>query len=134
MITIEDELFTLLATALRETYPDIYVANEYVPKPTHFPAVFIEEIDNTTKASTVESGLHERFADVTLRVEVFSSRHIGKRAEAKAIAKFIDDMLISRNFMRRSLTPIPNLNDATVYCVRGMYAYTVDEYNTIYRR
>ena len=134
MISIDAPLFTQIATAVREEYPGAFVTNEFVSKPPTFPAVFIEESDNTSDRSTMDSSNTELFANITLTVDIYSARNVGKKAECRAIAKYIDDMLIGLGCERSSLIPVPNLNEPTIYRMRGIYGYKVDAHSTIYRR
>ena len=53
MISPESPLFTIIATAVREAFPDSYVAGEYVSQPPRFPAVNIVEMDNFPVRSTM---------------------------------------------------------------------------------
>lgn len=138
MISPENTVFTLISTALRERFEEIYVAGEYVSQPPQFPAVFIEEANNTTDRRTLDSGYTEQFANLTYTVDVFSNRARGKKAECRAIANFIDNIFVNQLRHRRvNLIPAPNLNDSTIYRMRGTYESTVrkdgnDDY-TIWR-
>lgn len=134
MISIDDELFTELATMIRSAYPSAYVANEYVSQPPRFPAIYIEESDNVSKRSTQTNTHEEAFSDVTCDFEVYSNKNKGKKAECKAISNMIDEALVSYGFTRKFLNPIPNMDDATIYRMRGRYVYTVSKDKIIYRR
>ena len=134
MIDVEPQVFTKIATALRTQYSNIFVADEYVPKPEQMPAVCIMEMDNTAQRKTQDSASMENTADVMYQVDVYSNRVRGKKAECKAIAATIDEMFVDMGFTRMGLNPIPNMNDATIYRMTGRYRAVVDKNNTIYRR
>ena len=42
MINVENEIFTIISTILRDKYEGIYVTGEYLNIPPTFPAVSIE--------------------------------------------------------------------------------------------
>ena len=46
MINIEEEVFAIVATAVREQYPKIFMVGEYVKAPPSFPCVSLVEMDN----------------------------------------------------------------------------------------
>lgn len=134
MIDIESKLFTRIANALRNEYPGIYVSPEYVRKPSHFPAVYIVEQDNTVNRAGRDSGEVENFADVMYQADVFSNKNKGGKAEAKAIAAFIDGQFAEIGFTRSFLNPVPNMDDATIYRMTGRWIATVGKDEVIYRR
>ena len=134
MIDIESKLFTRIANALRNEYPGIYVSPEYVRKPSHFPAVYIVEQDNTVNRAGRDTSGIEHFADVMYQVDIFSNKNNGKKAECKAIAAFIDDMFAEMGFTRSYLNPVPNIDNSTIYRLTGRWIATVGKDNTVYRR
>ena len=134
MIDIESELFSYVARRVREKYPDIFITGEYVKSPPSFPCVSLIENDNAVLRSTQTSNSHENHATVMYELNVYSNKTTGKKAECKAIASFIDEILMSLNFTRTMLNPIPNLDDATIYRMFGRYKAVVSKDSTIYRR
>ncbi len=136
MIDIESQVFTTVATALRNEYgaSNIYVAPEYVRKPPKFPAVFIVEQDNIVHLRGRDSANIENFADVMYQVDVFSNKNTGKKVQAKEIIALVDDQFAQMGFSRTFLNPVQNMNDATIYRMTGRWVATVSEDHTIYRR
>lgn len=134
MIDIESKLYTSIANALRTRFKGIYVSPEYVRKPSVFPAVYIVEQDNTVHRTGRDTGSIENFADVMYQVDVFSNKNDGRKAEAKAIAAFVDERFAEFGFTRSFLNPVPNLDDATIYRMTGRWIATVGKDETIYRR
>lgn len=137
MIDIENELFTKIADALHEEFPDpdeetngIFVTGEYTNAPSSFPAVSIIEMDNTT-ADYDSSG--ETHAQVMYEVNIFSNLRSGKKSQCKKIAQVIDRIFTAYNFSRMMLQPIPNMNDSTIYRMVGRYRAKVGNDKTIYR-
>lgn len=121
MISPENPLFTAIATAIRAQYPNAYVSGEYFSVPSQFPAVCIEEIDNSPYKRSATNQTVEHQAVVTYEVNVYSNRVSGKKAECNAIAEIIDAWMRNHQFFRRMKHPIQNMNDATIYRLTMRY-------------
>ena len=134
MINIENEIFNILATAVREKYPDSYIVGEYVKAPARFPFVSIVEIDNTAYDRTQTNSSFENHADITYEVNIYSNKTSGKKSECKAIASLIDNEFATLGFSRTMLQPIPNVDDATIYRMLGRYRGVVSKDKIVYRR
>ena len=134
IIDVENELFTMVATALRAEYPKIFVTGEYVKAPPSFPCVFFAEMDNTTYRRTQTQDGMENHAYVMYEVDVFSNKSTGKKTECKEIIKVIDDIMLNLGFNRPFLNPILNQDDATIYRMKGRYTAVVSKDNVIYRQ
>lgn len=133
MIDIENEVFTKVATALREQFPKITVESVTTYSPSKFPFVCIEEADNYSYLLTRDTGSNENHAIVVYEVNVYSNKANGKKAEAKAILAVVDYVMNGLGFTRLTKTPI-NLDDATKYRVFARYSAVVSTDKTIYRR
>ena len=136
MIDIESELFTRIATALRDELGanNILVLGEYVNAPSKFPAVYIVEQDNTVNRQGRDSGSIENYADVMYQVDIYSNKNKGKKAECKAIAGIVDAQFVALGFTRSYLNPVPNMDDGTIYRMTGRWIATVGKNGFIYRR
>ena len=134
MINVENEIFNIIAKAVRNAYPNAYVVGEYVKSPAKFPHVSIVEIDNTVYERTQTSGSLENHADVMYEVNIYSNKISGKKSECKAIATLIDNELATLGFSRTMLQPIPNMDDATIYRMTGRYRGVVSKDKYIFRR
>ena len=134
MIDIENAVFNAVATKVREQFPDIYMVGEYVKSPSTFPAVSLVEMDNAVRTDTIDSGSNENHANVMYEVDVYSNKTTGKKSECKAIIALIDQEMLALGFVRVTLTPVPNMNDSTIYRMVGRYRATVSADNKIYRR
>ena len=134
MIDIENAVFNRVATRVREVFPDIFMAGEYVKSPPSFPAASLVEMDNGTRAETIDSGSNENHAHVMYEATVYSNKTAGKKTECKAIIALIDEEMLAMGFSRSTLTPVPNEYDSTIYRMVGRYRATVSSNNTIYRR
>lgn len=134
MIDIENAVFNTVATKVREQFPNIYMVGEYVKSPSSFPAVSLVEMDNATRTDTIDSGSNENHANVMYEADVYSNKTTGKKSECKAIIALIDQEMLALGFVRVTLTPVPNMNDSTIYRMVGRYRATVSSDNKIYRR
>ena len=134
MIDIENAVFNQVAMRVREAFPDIFMAGEYVKSPPFFPAVSLVEMDNSTRIETIDSGSNENHANVMYEVNVYSNKTTGKKSECKAIMSLIDEEMLAMGFSRATLTPVPNENDSTIYRMVGRYRATVSSDHKIFRR
>ena len=134
MIDVEKEIFNIVARAIRDVYPDIYISGEYVKSPSTFPAVSLVEMDNSAYVRTQSSDNVENHAELMYEVNVYSNKTSGKKSECKEIATLIDNELAALGFSRTMLQPSPNMDDATIYRMTGRYRAVASKDNTIFRR
>lgn len=129
MIDVEREVFSPLAEAIRETYPGAFVTGEYTKTPARFPHISIVEMDNYMTRRRLDTAEAERYATLAYEVNVYSNKASGKKAECREIMDLIDQALYRRNFTRLSMTPVPNLEDATIYRINARYRVETDGEN-----
>ena len=134
MINVESEIFSIIARAVRNAYPNSSVVGEYVKSPSQFPSVSIIEIDNVAYDRTQTSGSLENHANVSYEVNIYSNKRSGKKSECRAIASLIDEEFATLGFSRTMLQPIPNVDDATIYRMTGRYKGVVSKENYVFRR
>lgn len=134
MINIENDVFSIVSTKVRESFPDIYMSGEYVKSPPTFPATSLVEMDNTVNTVTQTSGENENHVSVMYEVNTYSNKIRGKKAECKEIMSVIDSEMLSLGFTRVMMQPIPNMDDATIYRITARYQAVVSKDKTIYRR
>ena len=134
MIDIENEVFDQVVKRVREQFPDIFMAGEYVNSPSSFPAVSLVETENYIRESTIDSGSNENHADVMYEVNVYSNKTVGKKTECKTIIALIDKEMVDMGFVRCLLNPVPNEYDSTIYRMVGRYRASVSTDHKIYRR
>lgn len=133
MIDIENQIFTPIAKALRKQFPGVTVSSSYVHAPKSFPYVSLVEEDNYTSLTHRDTGDSEAFASLMYEVNVYSDKAAGKKTECREIMKTVDDMLYCMNFRRTVLTPVPNLENATIYRLTARFEAETDGTN-LYRR
>ena len=124
MIDCENEVYTRIAKVLREKFPGIDIAGEYIQAPSVFPHVSITQSDNSVIANKTTGSAE--MAQVMFEVNVYSNKTEGKKTECKAIMKVIDELLFKMNFKRLALTPVPNMEDATIYRMVARYRVATD--------
>ena len=134
MIDIESQVFDRVAKRVREQFPNIFMAGEYVNSPASFPSVSLVEMDNSVRESTVDSGSSENHVNVMYEVNVYSNKTTGKKSECKVIVALIDQEMSAMGFVRSTLTPVPNEYDSTIYRMVGRYRATVSSNHKIFRR
>ena len=134
MIDIENDVFNIVAKAVKAVYPDIYMSGEYVKSPSRFPCVSLVEMDNSAYIRTQTSSSGENHAELMYELNVYSNKKSGKKSECRAIASLIDNEMATLNFSRIMLQPIPNMDDATIYRMTGRYRAVVSKDKILYRR
>lgn len=138
MIDIEDDIFDEVSekvyAAFGKKCPDLLMMSEYVKSPSSFPFISLVEIDNATFRNTQSTDGNENHVAVTYELNVYSNKTSGKKAECKALAGFIDEILLGMNFTRTMLEPVPNQDEATIYRMLGRYRAVISKNKTIYRR
>lgn len=115
MIDIENDVFNIVATALRSAHSGVWVSGEYVAAPAHFPAVTIAEADNSVYLQSRTAGAIENATHVMYECKVWSNKINTKHQEARAIAKTLDTAMENLGFTRTFFSPVPNLQDASIY-------------------
>lgn len=126
MIDVESEVYTPIATALREEFPGVYVTPEYVRAPAKFPHVSIVEADNYLPVQYLDNADSERYAGLMYEVNVYSNKATGRKQEARSIMDQVDRAMYALNFRRTVLTPVPNMEDATIYRLTARYTAATD--------
>ena len=134
MIDVESQVFQRVADAFRATYPNGFIAGEYVSQPPKFPAVSVVEMDNVVYQNGIDSASIENFAGVMYQVDVYSNLNKGKKTQAKAIIALIDEQFEQMGFARTFMNPVQNFNDATIYRMTARYQAVVGKDERIYRR
>jgi len=132
MIDCENEVYSMIAARLRHENSLINISSVYLDTPSSFPHVSVEMKDNAIMAKTMDSGDYE-VSVVIFEINIFSNKEEGRKTEAKKIAKVIDDLLRPYNFRRMALTPVPNMEDNSIYRIVARYRVATDGKN-FYRR
>ena len=134
MIDYQNEIFTSVATKVRAEHSDATVVGEYTRSPSKFPAVTLDEIENVTVPALVDSSDEERYCGVTYRLQVFSNKTAGKKAEARAVFSTADSIMLGLGFRRITYTTTPEIYDSTIYSITATYEAIVGANGVIYSR
>ena len=134
MIDYMNEIFTAVATTVREAHPGATVTGEYTRQPSKFPTLTLDETQNVIVDSLEDSSKEERFSGLTYRLQVFSNKTNGKKAEARDIFATADGVMRRLGFRRVTYTTLPEIYDSTVYSVSATYEAVADASGTIYKR
>ena len=134
MIDHLNEIFTLVATRLREEHAPITVTGEYTRQPSKFPTVTLDEIENLTVARLEDSEGAEKYSALTYRLQVFSNKQSGKKAEARAIFNTANSVLYNLGFRRVTYTTTPEIYESTIYSITATYEAIASVDGTIYKR
>lgn len=132
MIDYFNSIFTAVATELRKQVPGIFVTGEIDDSSVKkFPCVQIEE--NSNLPVHIDSAGHSKYANVSLRVRVYSNKTTGRIAEARSILSIVDSVLESLNFYRKSFAPLNGLYNNSVYRIECSYGATIGEDGKLYK-
>jgi hypothetical protein len=123
MIDIENTLFDAVATQLRTSHEGIKVYGEYVAEPASFPCVNMWESSNSVWAEGESNTSLDDYVNVTYTIQVFTNTPT-KKADGKALANEIDDIMLGLRFRRTLMQQIPNI-DRTIYRIELRYTGTV---------
>ena len=134
MIDCQNEIFTSVATAVRSAHAGTTVTGEYTRSPSKFPAVTVDEIENVTVPELVDSSNEEKYCGLTYRLQVFSNKTAGKKAEAREIFATADEVMRGLGFHRITYSTTPEIYDSTIYSITATYEAIVDANGVIYSR
>lgn len=70
--------------------------------------------------------MKENMVIAMFEINVYSNKAEGKKTECKKIIKEINDALYSMNFRRTAMTPVPNMEDATIYRITSRFRVATD--------
>lgn len=134
MIDKLNEIFTSVATSVRTKHTGTTVTGEYTRKPSKFPAVTLDEIQNVVIDRLEDSSNAENFAGVTYRAQVFSNKRTGKKTEAREIFATVDAEMRRMGFRRVTYTTTPEIYDSTIYNISATYEAVVSTAGYVYKR
>ncbi len=144
MVDVFPEIYTEISKALRAAFPPInpstnppklgvYVLDEEKqPTPAQMPCVVVAEMSNTVYRKSLDSSLAENHSNLLWQIDYYSNiSGGGNKAKCKAMAKVVDDVMISHNFVRTFFETLSN--DPNLYRMTARYAAVVGEDKMIYR-
>lgn len=134
MIDFMNEIFTAVASPVRKAHPGVSMTGEYTRQPSSFPAVTLDETENVVVDRLEDSSNEETYAGVRYRLQVFSNKTSGKKAEARKIFATADGILRRMGFRRVGYTTTPEIYESTIYSITAIYEAIIDASGTIYKR
>lgn len=134
MIDKLNEVFTNVATRVRDQHTGTTVTGEYTRMPSKFPAVTLDEIQNIDVDRLEDSTNAENFAGVAYRLQTFSNKQTGKKAEARAIFATADAEMRRMGFRRVTYTTTPEIYESTIYCITATYEAVISTAGYVYKR
>lgn len=134
MIDHLNEIFTAVATQLRDEHMGITVTGEYTRMPSKFPAATLDEIENVTVDTLEDSSGVEVFSGLSYRLQVFSNKQSGKKAEARAIFATADHTMRGLGFRRITYTTTPEIYESTIYSITATYEAIARADGVMYKR
>lgn len=129
-----NEIFTAVAVPVREAHSGVTVSGEYTRKPSSFPTVTLDEIENVMVDRLEDSSNEETFSGLSYRLQVFSNKKSGKRAEARAIFATADNVMRRLGFRRVTYTTTPEIYESTIYSITATYEAIVSVDGVVYKR
>lgn len=132
MIDIESDVYSAVASVLREKFPGVFTSGEFIDTPARFPAVTIMESDNSVYQPMRTTRI-ENAASVMYEISVFTNSVGYKKSEARDIMEAADGEMERLGFTRISMNPVSNLQDATIYRLVARYQAVVDRDLWIYQ-
>lgn len=134
MIDFQNEIFTNVATNVRSAHKGVTVTGEYTRSPSKFPAVTLDEIENVTVSNLEDSSHEEKYSGLGYRLQVFSNKTGGKKAEAREIFATADSVMRRMGFRRVTYSTTPEIYDSTIYSITATYEAIVDVNGVMYKR
>lgn len=134
MNDFSNEIFTRWATAVREAHDGVKAVGEHVRQPSHFPTATLDEIENVTVGELEDSSNEERYSGLKYRMQIYSNKQSGKRAEARDIFITGDKAMRDMGFRRVTYTTTPEIYDSTMYSITATYEAIIDSNGVTYKR
>lgn len=134
MIDIENYVFTHIASAILEEYPQANVLGNYSEEIASFPAVTVTEIRNATLRRMQDDEPTEHYATITYEVNVYSNEVPGSKEECKRILDIVDGVMFGMKFVKDLTRRLPAIDHTrTIYRLYARYTAVVDEGREIER-
>ena len=134
MIDVNNEVFTTVATAVRNSHAGVTVIGESTRKPSKFPTVTLDETENVMVDRLEDSSKEEKFVGVTYKLQVFSNKQSGKKTEAREIFATADAEMRRMGFQRVTFTVTPEIYESTIYQINATYEAVVSAAGYVYQR
>ena len=116
MVNIENEIYSIIAEALRREFPGIYVTGrEQTGAPETLPCAYLAQVDIFTPKKLIDSSGREKFVDITFKADVFSNLAGQQKAQCRAMMALISDMLFALYLRREADKPGSPIGSGSIY-------------------
>jgi hypothetical protein len=126
VIDKENEIFTRVKEQIVAQYHDAVVDSSYQSVPSGFPHVSLYQNDAFTPDNMLDSAYLPKYVSIGFTAQVYSNKTKGKKQECKKIMGIIADTMARMNFRMIMLTPVPNLNDSSIYRLSAQFEGMAD--------
>ena len=133
MIDIEYAVFSQVAEAFDEAYPNGSRYGEQTTSPPRFPCLTLEQVDNFTYEGSLDDSKSENNAWLVFEVNVYSNLTSGAKQQCKEIMELVDRQLQGLNFVRLFCNPGKNA-DKKYFRMTARYRAVVSKNYILYRR
>ena len=132
MISIFNEVYTLLVNTLTSYDDKIETSSVYQNVPSKYPFVSFEEIDNSVYEQGSDCCEIENFVNVDYEINIYT-QNPQKKSKGDGIAQVVDTLMKSKGFVRRTKNTFQDTNETT-YRIVMRYSGVVSKDHIIYRR
>lgn len=129
-----NEIFTLVATEVRSKHEGTQLIGENTRIPSQFPCLTLDETRNVAIDEYEDSSRIEKYTGVTLKMQVFSNKTVGKKAECRAIFETADSIMRNLGLRRKTYTTTPDIYNSTIYQITVTYEGVISSDGVIYRK
>lgn len=134
MIDYSNEIYTAVATEVRAKHEGTKTMGENTRTPSEFPCVTLDETRNVSLDEYEDSSSEEKFVGVTFKLQVFSNKTVGKKAECRAIFKTADEVMRRFGFSRKTYTTTPDIYNSTIYQITTTYEGVISSDGVVYKK
>ena len=114
MVTIRNEIFTLVKQTASGVDNNSYVTAEYVLQPPSFPCIVVQEINNIPFKRATDLSHHENLTRCEFEIDIYTDGQ-GKISANKEMCEAIDMALNNIGFQRTYYSNIPNALNPTIW-------------------
>lgn len=131
MIDVENQIFTIIKTAIVAVNSACTVTSTLNTKTATFPYALAVQMDSYPSRQT--NSLNEEYAVLTWQIDIYSNDTARRKTICSTIAEAVDNALSQLNFRRMSRVPVQDPNDPGIYRLTLRYTVETDG-TTFYRR
>lgn len=133
MINIDNEIITMLDTAITQYQSSAIVSTEYSDRPSAFPYIYVG-LSNSLDESKVDSSMTEKYTNYVITLDIYTNKNVSPLIN-KQLCTIIDNTLGLKGLgmYRNSYNKIVNSADSSIYHSNMTYRGKVGITNKIYK-